>query len=292
MPGLARYAALTLALLLLSGCARSNTAETEMPNGIDPGSPFAAGYPALPAPGQPTPLGDRLPSGLYASPPSADTLAALATAAPSPDGLFRAVLNADGLWVTRIDGAWLWQVTLPPLTAPQAGDQAGAPGQGQGGAQGQAGAPGQAGAQGQTGAQSQAGAQGQTGSPAGAQGQTGSQAGAQGQTGAAAGEAPVPTGALQWTPRSTLLFADTAGRWLEADPLTARVVPLGAALNGATGVTPSPDGRQILFYKGNQLYTALRDGSQPQLVGENVTGYWDGAGQLVVEQKPGDQPQD
>jgi len=253
MPGRTRHATVALALLLLAGCATPDASDTAMPDGVDPEAPVAAGYPAMPVPGEPTPLGDRLPSGLYASPPSADTLAALATAAPSPDGLFRAVLRNDGLWVTRIDGAWLWQVRLPATTAPQAG------------------------------AQGQAPASGQTDTEAGDQ--------AQMAAGGAQGEIPNPVGPLQWTARSTLLFSDTAGRWLEAEPLTARVVPLNAFLNGATNVTPSPDGSRVLFYKGSQLYTALRDGSQPTLVGENATGYWDDAGQLVVLQKPDAQPQ-
>ena len=270
MPGRARYAAFTLAFLLLSGCARSNSAEVEMPNGVDPASPVATGYAAMPAPGEPTPLGNPPPSGLYAKPPSADTLAALATAPLSPDGLFRAVLTTDGLWVTRIDGAWLWQVKPPSLSAQPTGEQ------GQTGAQGQTGTQGQAGNSGQAASAVQSGTQGQ----AGAEGQAGS-----------AEEVPNPVGPLQWTARSTLLFTDTAGRWLEADPLTALVVPLNAFLIGATHLTPSPDGQHVLFYKGNQLYTALRDGSQPQLAGENVTGYWDSKGQLVVAKKPGDQPQ-
>ncbi|MFB5083209.1 hypothetical protein [Symbiobacterium thermophilum] len=252
-------AALLLAGLVLAGCGRSGPSEAPNPDGIDPAAPVAAGHAALPLPGEPTPLTGRALSGLYASPPSADTLEALSTAPVSPDGLFRAVLHGDELWVTRIDGAWLWQVTPPPVGTPSPAD-AGS------GAQPGAGGP---------------DASPDSGSPPGAGIATAAQAGADG--------ADVrPLAPIQWTPRSTLLFRDTAQRWLEADPETALVTPLSAFLTGATSLIPSPDGSQVLFYKENRLYTARWDGSQPQLVGESVVGHWDSAGRLVVTERPAD----
>ena len=44
----------------------------------------------------------------------------------------------------------------------------------------------------------------------------------------------------------------------------------------------------MFFYKGNRLYTARWDGSEPQLVGENLTGHWDSSGELVVTERPVD----
>ncbi len=272
MPGRSRYGALILAVLLITGCARSGPADAVREYGIDPAAPVAAGHAALPLPGEPTPLGSRSLSGLYASPPAADTLEALSTAPVSPDGLFRAVLRDGEIWVTRIDGAWLWQVTLPPATpAPPEG---GADGGAQGTAQ-----PDLDGNPAGQGAATPPGAD-----PAGASTAADSPANPP--------ESPAievePVAPLTWTPRSTLLLRDTASRWLEADPATAAVTPLGPFLTGATHLIPSPDGSQVLFYKGNQLYTARWDGSDPQPIGENLVGHWDSAGQLVVRERPAD----
>ncbi|MEW8977396.1 MAG: hypothetical protein AB2385_03240 [Symbiobacterium sp.] len=274
LPGRVRIAAFTLAILVLSGCSAANEAEEAAPGGVDPEAPVAAGYPAMPLPGERTPLQGRSLSGLYASPPSADTLAALETAEPSPDGLFRALLSDGEIWVTRIDGAWIWQVALPPVSAAGTAQGAaeGAPGT-QGADADRAAAGGQAASAGGT-------AQSNVSPPLDGAG------GPDDASPAAGGAAPTPVGPLQWTPESTLLFRDSAGRWLEADPLTAQVKPLGAALNGVAALTLSPDGREVLYYKGNRLYRALRDGSQEQLVGENVIGHWDSAGQLVVTPRP------
>lgn len=270
MPGRPLQTALLLALLLLAGCARSGPAEPAREHGVDPAAPVAAGHAALPLPGEPTPLQGRTLSGLYAAPPAADTLEALSTAPVSPDGLFRAVLRDGEIWVTRIDGAWLWQVELPAVVPPQPGDA------GAGTGDANAGGP---------------GAGRETGHDGG--GQAGQAAGGQ-----AGSVPPEPAGAdpgevrpvapLSWTPRSTLLFRDTAQRWLEADPATAVVTPLSAFLTGAAQVTPSPDGRQVFFYKENRLYTARWDGSEPQLVGENLTAHWDSSGELVVTERPVD----
>ncbi len=280
-PRRSRRAALLLAGLLVAGCARSSPAEVGNEHGIDPAAPVAAGHAALPLPGEPTPLVGRALSGLYASPPSADTLAALSTAPVSPDGLFRAALADGALWVTRIDGAWLWQVALPPPGTPSPADA----GTGPGPAAGQAAAQPAGTAQGQApGNQAGTRAGGASGADSGAQaGQA--EAGAP-EPGDPGGGDVRPVAPIQWTPRSTLLFRDTLGRWLEADPLTATVTPLSAFLTGAVNLTPSPDGSQVLFSKGNRLYVARWDGSEPQLVGENVEAYWDESGQLVVTRRP------
>jgi len=259
MPRRPCNAALILAALAIAGCARTGPAETPQEFGIDPAAPVAAGHAALPLPGEPTPLQGRALSGLYATPPSADTLAALSTAPVSPDGMYRAVLEDGAIWITRIDGAWLWQVALPPVAAPPAGET----GQGAGG-QG-------------TGQQAAAGQ--------GAGGQAAAGQGVDGQPLVDPADLR-PVAPIQWTPRSTLLFRDTAQRWLEADPDTALVTPLSAFLTGVADLTPSPDGSQVLFYKENRLYIARWDGSEPQFIGENLVGHWDSSGQLVTEKRP------
>lgn len=106
--------------------------------------------------------------------------------------------------------------------------------------------------------------------------------------------APPPTvqGALQWSPRTTLLFLDSNGQWQEANPATTLVATLPAALQGSVGLTYSPDGRQVLYYKGTALYTAQRDGTGSRLVGEGLTGYWTPDSTLVSTKAapPGTQP--
>lgn len=100
--------------------------------------------------------------------------------------------------------------------------------------------------------------------------------------------APAPTvrSPLQWTPQSSLLFQDSNGTWQEANPAMAQVVALPAALQGSSEVLFSPDGRQVLFRKGNQLLTANRDGSLPKLVGQNLTGFWAPDSTLITTTAP------
>lgn len=97
-------------------------------------------------------------------------------------------------------------------------------------------------------------------------------------------EPPTVVGAPHWTPHSTLLLTDSNGLWQEANPATAMAAPLPAGLQGTTGLAFSPDGRQVLYYKGALLFTALRDGSQPKLVGEKLLGHWAPDGKLVTTQ--------
>lgn len=209
---------------------------------IDPKAPAAAGYPALPLPEQPSPLTERPPQGLYAGEPSPDTLARLSTGTLSPDGRFRMAMTAEGAWVARVDGAWLWEIQLPAPPPPKPPEP---PTHG-----------------------------GPLPPPL------------------PPPPAPKVVGSLQWTPQSTLLFIDSNGLWQEASPATNLVTPLPAALQGTTGLVFSPDGRQVLYYKGRALFTALRDGSQPKLVGENLTGYWTPDGRLmtVTAGQPGTKP--
>ncbi len=87
-------------------------------------------------------------------------------------------------------------------------------------------------------------------------------------------------GPLSWTPQSTLLFPDSDGTWQEANPAMAQVKPLPSAFVGARLLTLSPKGDQVLYYRGNQLWTARRDGTQPTLIGENLTGWWEADGTL------------
>ncbi|MFZ5813852.1 MAG: TolB family protein [Bacillota bacterium] len=106
---------------------------------------------------------------------------------------------------------------------------------------------------------------------------------------------PPPTivGSPQWTPQSTLLFQDSSGTWQEAHPAGARLMALPPALQGTVGLAISPDGQQVLYYKGSQLFTARRDGSQPRLVGAGLIGSWapDGTLQTAKAPPPGLAPQ-
>lgn len=267
------HSCLTLALaaaLLLTGCGQPNNSTTPAgPGGVDPAAPVAGGHAALPLDGQPTALAERPPEGLYAAPPTADTLQQLGQAPLSPDGRFRALLSGGDAWVVRVDAAWIWQVQVPTAQQEQQ------PPAGQGTQQSQAGPN----------AQQSPTAQGAQQPPAG-------QPDAGGGTAANPNPAVPATiaGPLQWTPESTLLFQDSTGYWHEANPDTAIVTTLPAAFLGATGLTPSPDGHLVMYYKGTQLYTAQRDGSKPVLVGNNLVGHWDSAGQLVTTVKAGSQP--
>ncbi|MFZ5823490.1 MAG: hypothetical protein ACOY94_04000 [Bacillota bacterium] len=225
---------LTLALLLftLTGCASRlpGTAPARTVK-LDPNAPAAAGHLPLPLPEAPSPLTERPPQGLYATEPSADTLARLSTGTLSPDGQFRLAVTAQGAWVARIDGAWLWEIQLP--APPPKEPEPPAPG---------------------------------------------------GPLPPPPPPPPPPTvvGAPHWTPQSTLLLLDSNGLWQEANPAKAMVTPLPAALQGTTGIAFSPDGRQVLYYKGAQLFTALRDGTQPKLIGANLIGSWTPEGKLVT----------
>ncbi len=96
--------------LLTVGCAKPPVAR--LPH-LAAEAPASHGLPPLPLPGRPTPLQEKAPFGLYADAPSADTLARLSTGTLSPDGRFRVALTAQGVWVARIDGAWIWKMSLP-----------------------------------------------------------------------------------------------------------------------------------------------------------------------------------
>lgn len=236
--------ALTLALLLLTGCAgRTPGTPLSMKMKIDPEAPAAGGHPALPLPARATPVTERPPQGLYATKPSPDTLNRLSSGTLSPDLRFRFAAVGDEAWVVRVDGAWFWQIELPPPPPPKPPEPPTTSG-------------------------------GPVPPPP------------------PPPPAPKVRPPLQWTPQSTLLFLDSNGTWQEANPATALVAPLPAALQDTQAIAFSPDGRQALYYKGNQLFTALRDGSQPKLVGTNLTGYWGPDGKLMTMQssRPGTAP--
>lgn len=113
-----RHLLLALALAsLLVGC---NGPQAVTMQHLDPASPGGAGLPAAPAWNAPAALAQRPPFGLYAQTPSSDTLSTLASGVLSPDGRYRAAVTGQGLWVARVDGAWLWEVPLaePPAPAP------------------------------------------------------------------------------------------------------------------------------------------------------------------------------
>jgi hypothetical protein len=110
-----RYATWGVLLtLLLAGCGKP---QALMLQHLDPKAPAAAGLPTPPGPEEPARLTDRPPFGLYAEYPSSDTLARLSHGSLSPDGRFRSAMTGQGAWVARVDGAWLWQITLPSLPA-------------------------------------------------------------------------------------------------------------------------------------------------------------------------------
>lgn len=195
------------------------------------------GHPALPLPDQPSPVAERPPHGLYATEPLPDTLNRLSTGTLSPDGQFRAAMDGPEAWVSRVDGAWLWQIEVPAPPPPNPPEP----------------------------------------TPPG--------------VGPVPPPPPPPPAPkvmppLQWTPQSTLLFQDSNGTWQEAHPAGARVIPLPAALQNTRELAFSPDGQQVLYHKGTQLFTALRDGSQPKLVGQDLTAFWGPDGQLVTMKAP------
>ena len=235
-----RCAVLSLALAALAltaGCGRQT--QTQMMR-LDPKAPAASGLLLAPEPGQPSPLLQRPPFGLYAHYPSDDTLKALSTGTLSPDGQFRFAMTAQGLWVARADAAWLWQVELPaPPAAPPDPKATTDP---------KAATP-----------------PADPTKPAAV---------------APEAQKPrTLVGFPQWTNRGRLLLQDSANTWYEADPVTGTVRPLPAVFNGARGLTPSPDGTQVFYYldgkTGRQLWTAKADGTNPKLVGENLIAQWD-----------------
>ena len=107
----------TAFVLLLTGCSQSQSLLLQR---LDPASPAAKGLAPLPAQDEPTPLTGRPSFGLYAAPPTPATLSVLANGRISPDGLYRAAMTEQGAWIARIDGAWLWQLELPPPPPPPA----------------------------------------------------------------------------------------------------------------------------------------------------------------------------
>lgn len=232
---------LAILAMVAVGCARPVPAPSQQ--GLSPDAPAARGLPPREPAGTPSPLQVRPPFGLYAQSPGIDTLTTLASGALSPDGRYRAAMTAEGPWVARVDGAWLWQielqVPLPPPTPPvPPGTHPAKP---------------------------------PSPPPAPA-------------------KPPVVVGALQWTDAAQLLFQDDTGAWHLADPAGARVTALPPAFKGKEGLQFSPDGRQVLFYApgktGRGLWLAAADGSNPKLVGENVTGFWQKPGGNLVVQKP------
>jgi hypothetical protein len=245
-----------LAALLLAGCSKPPEVILQR---LSPEAPAAAGLPPSPVGEEPTPLVDRPPFGLYAIYPDRDTLTSLSIGTLSPDNRFRAALTAQGLWVTRKDGAWLWQVPLP----------------------GEANAP------------SLIGPTAQTGAPAGQTVPTvqTTQAATPAQPGKPAPPPPPKStkyvGPLRWTSQNTLLMRDEMGTWVTCNPETAMVTVLPQALQGKEELLFSPDGKLVIFFiptkAGRELWMSNADGSKPKYLGVNVTGAWDPKGQPVVQ---------
>lgn len=250
---------LTLLLALLAGCGSASPPETAETPVIK--AQVLGGYPPLPGAGEPSPLSTANLFGLYATPPSAATVEALAKGVTSPDGRFRTALSDQGAWIVRIDGAWYWQIELTTVTP-----------NGQSTAQGAAG--------------------NQTAGPGTQQQQLGPQAG---QTALAP---PVQTQAAAtlggWTPAGQLLIQATTGAWFEANPLTATVTPLAPFWQGRVGLLVSPDDKQILYGqtgpKGPQVWVANKDGSRPTLVADNATAVWGPDSKPVVTKLPDREP--
>ena len=213
------------AALLLAGCGGSDERSLQR---LSPDAPAATGLPPAPVADQATPLLGRAPFGLYANYPSNDTLTKLSTAPQSPDGRWRLAFTEQGLWLTRVDAAWLWQVpqAAPPQPTIKQGKEYVAP--------------------------------------------------------------------VSWLPNGNLLLRDDAGAWIEANPTSANVKLLPAALQGKEQLTFSPNGQQVLYYTpgktGLQLWLAKADGTDPKLQGENVTGFWDATGKLVVQKSTAPTP--
>jgi hypothetical protein len=236
--------------MLLTGCTKPPELMLQR---LASDAPAAVGLPPAPVGNAPSPLLDRPSFGLYATSPSRETLQLLSTAPLSPDGRFRAAINEQGLWIARIDGAWLWQVPLPEAAAPPKTGTT-TPGARQPGTAAQ-------------------GAQTQPAKPA--------------TPTTAHTTKPIKyLGPLDWTQQVTLLMRDDTGTWVEIDPEAATVTLLPAALQGKEWLTYSPDRKQVLYYApgktGKQLWVANADGTKPVLLGENVTGIWGPDGKPVV----------
>jgi hypothetical protein len=101
-----------LLICILTGCGQPPGLALQH---LDKLAPAAAGLPARPDPDQPTPLLERAPFGLYTQYPSNETLKALSIGLLSPDGKFRVVVTDQGVWVARVDAAWIWQVSVVPV---------------------------------------------------------------------------------------------------------------------------------------------------------------------------------
>jgi hypothetical protein len=255
---------LGILLAVLAGCGSATPPQQEGAATVNPHA--LAGYPPLPAQGEPAPL-TSTPFGLFSTPPSPATIAALSTGVTSPDGRFRAALTDQGAWIVRIDGAWYWQVELTTVAPPpaQAGQRPPANGQ-------------------------SAPTTGQSAPTTGQQAATGQQppAGQAGLAPATATQTAVAVGG--WTPASQLLVQAHTGAWYEADPLTATVTPLAPFWQGRSNLLLSPDGKQILYSqpgpKGPQVWVANKDGSRPTLVADNATAVWGADNKPVVTKLP------
>jgi hypothetical protein len=248
-----RIAALAVvSALLVAGCTKPPELMLQR---LSPDAPAAQGFPAPPLDGQPTPLGDRPPFGLYANYPSNDTLKQLSTGTLSPDGRFRFAFTQQGVWITRLDGAWLWQVPLP--------------------------------GEGKTAPSGPAVSQLPPGTSVATKPPTPPVT-------PPAVKATKYIGPGDWTPQGTLLLRDETGVWIEAAPATTYVTPLPQPLQGKESISFSPDGKQVLYYTpgktGRQLWQAAADGAAPTLLGENLTGYWGKDGKPQMQKNTVVQP--
>lgn len=105
---------LALLALFVTGCGEPSHPQVRQ---MDPVAPAAAGFAPVALPGQPSAIADQTPFGLYATSPTLDTITNLAIGTLSPSGQFRAALTEQGIWIARVDGAWLWQVS-PEAVSP------------------------------------------------------------------------------------------------------------------------------------------------------------------------------
>jgi hypothetical protein len=248
---------LVLLALLVAGCGKPPELSMQK---LASDAPAGDSLPPVPVGQAPTPLTDRTPFGLYANYPNRDTLETLSTAALSPSGRFRAAFTSQGLWIVRVDGAWLWQVPLPEPTEPPTTGQTGAqPGLAQPVIPPPTIPP-------------------DTKAPT-----------TPATTPAKPVNVPKATkylGPLNWTAQSTLMLRDDANTWVEIDPDAAKITVLPAALQGKDWLIFSPDRKQVMYYTpgktGKQLWIAKADGTEPKFLGENVEGSFDPAGKPVV----------
>lgn len=239
-----RTAALTaVAALLLAGCSKPPELMLQK---LSPTTPAAEGFPALPLDGEKTPLGAKAPFGLYANYPSNDTLERLSTGTLSPDGRFRFAFTDQGVWVTRADGAWIWQVPLPD----------------EGTAAAQPASPAQA----QQPSTTQAGKPATPPPPPKGTKYVGPTDWTPRNTLLLRDDMGTWIEAAPWTTQVTLLPQPLQGKeGIEFSPDGKQVIYY------APGKT------------GKQLWLAGADGANPKLQGENVTGFWDKTGKLQVQ---------